>query len=106
MSELLSRLDSAAQIVVHASWQAALLAAIVFIVCGTLRNRLPARWQAALWLVVLARLVVPIVPPSPTSLFNLTRTSTSNFGSSPDAVDSPTSHLSQRPAPSERGLTR
>src|SRR5580704_2602886 len=106
MSELLSRLDSAAQIVVHASWQAALLAAIVFIVCGTLRKRLPARWKAALWLVVLARFVLPIVPPSPTSLFNLTRTSTTHVGSIPEAVDSPTSHLSERPALSERGLMR
>jgi beta-lactamase regulating signal transducer with metallopeptidase domain len=106
MSDLLSGLDSAAQIVVHASWQAALLAAIVFIAYGTLRNRLAARWKAALWLVVLARFVVPIVPPSPTSLFNLTRTSTSHLGSTPDAVDSPTSHLSERLTPSERGLMR
>ena len=72
MSDLVSAIDGSAAAILHATWQAALLAAIVFIVCAALRNRLSARWRAALWMVVLARFVVPVVPASSTSLFNLT----------------------------------
>ena len=87
MSDLLSGIDSAFDLILHASWQAGLLAAIVFLVCGALRNRLPARWKAALWLVVLARFVLPVVPPSPTSLFNLAGTSSAPFNSSIRVID-------------------
>lgn len=40
----------------EASWQAAVLAALVVVLCLLLRDRLSARWRCALWLVVVARL--------------------------------------------------
>lgn len=34
-----------------------------------------ARWRCALWSLVFVRLVLPVLPPSPLSLFNLLRSS-------------------------------
>ena len=42
--------------VVHAAWQAGLLALIVLAFTWLLRSRLQPRWRFALWLVVFARL--------------------------------------------------
>jgi beta-lactamase regulating signal transducer with metallopeptidase domain/5-hydroxyisourate hydrolase-like protein (transthyretin family) len=56
----------------HASWQAAVLGLLVFLVAAALRERLAARWRYGLWLVVLARLALPVTPPAPWSLFRLT----------------------------------
>src|SRR5207302_387643 len=47
---------------------AIVLIAVAYVVIG---RRVPARWWYALWLVVVLRLVVPIAPSSPWSLFNL-----------------------------------
>ncbi len=47
---------------------AIVLIAAAYVVIG---RRVPARWWYALWLVVVLRLVVPIAPSSPWSLFNL-----------------------------------
>lgn len=54
----------------RASWQGACLVIVVVVLCGVLR-RVPARWRAALWFVVLVRLLLPAAPASPLSLFNL-----------------------------------
>lgn len=66
--------DFATQTVLHvfeASWQAAVLAAVVVLLCLLLHDRLSARWRCALWLVVVARLLLLVTPASPVSLFNL-----------------------------------
>jgi beta-lactamase regulating signal transducer with metallopeptidase domain len=105
MSDLVSAIDWAAAAILHATWQAALLAVIVFIVCAALRNRLSARWRAALWMVVLARFVVPVVPASSTSLFNFAVRSTSRVNSPHDAGDAPASRLPELAEPSERSFT-
>ncbi|MDB5313540.1 MAG: Regulatory sensor-transducer, BlaR1/MecR1 family [Gemmataceae bacterium] len=55
----------------HASWQAAVLGLLVFLVSGVLRGRLEPRWRFCLWLVVLARLALPVIPPAPWSVFRL-----------------------------------
>ena len=55
----------------RASWQAAVLAAMVLLVQWLLRSRLSARWRYNLWLLVLLRLLVPVTPQSPLSVFNL-----------------------------------
>ena len=52
-----------------ASWQAAVLALLVLLVQTLLRNRLNPRWRYALWLLVLARLLLPALPESTLSLF-------------------------------------
>ncbi|MHB1305763.1 MAG: M56 family metallopeptidase, partial [Limisphaerales bacterium] len=55
----------------RASWQAAALVVIVVSLQRLLRPWLAARWRHALWLVVLARLLLPITPASGWSVFNL-----------------------------------
>src|SRR5688500_261117 len=70
-----ARLDAIAgdvlEVLWRSSWQAAVLAAIVLAVQWLTRGRLPARWRYNLWLLVLLRLVIPVTPASPFSLFNL-----------------------------------
>ena len=73
----LAQLDAAAADVLgvlwRASWQAAVLAVMVLLVQWMLRGRLSARWRYNLWLLVLLRLLVPVTPQSPFSVFNLAR---------------------------------
>ena len=52
-----------------ASWQASVLALLVLGLQRVLRGRLNPRWRYALWLLVLARLVLPALPESALSLF-------------------------------------
>jgi bla regulator protein BlaR1 len=47
------------------------LIVLVLVFRFVLRRWLSPRWQYALWLLVVARLALPAVPESPTSLFNL-----------------------------------
>lgn len=56
---------------VRASWQAAVLAALVLLVQWLWGRHLSARWRYNLWALVLIRLLMPITPASPISLFNL-----------------------------------
>lgn len=67
----LSLLEAALNCTVHAGWQAAVLGAVVWVACRLLGKSLPSRWRFALWLVVFARLALPVVPASPWSLFQL-----------------------------------
>jgi beta-lactamase regulating signal transducer with metallopeptidase domain len=53
------------------SLESSVLIALVFTLRFALRRRLAPRWQYALWLLVVLRLALPVVPASPTSVFNL-----------------------------------
>ena len=68
---LLDQLVDAGGAVWRASWQASVLAVLVLAVQLMLGNRLPARWRHAMWMLVLLRLALPVVPSSPMSVFNL-----------------------------------
>ncbi|MWV46386.1 M48 family metalloprotease [Paenibacillus sp. HJL G12] len=50
---------------------ASLVAIVVMAVQHLLRRRISARLRYSLWLIVLARLVLPVFPDSPVSLFNV-----------------------------------
>jgi hypothetical protein len=63
--------DVAVAAVWRASWQAVVLAAIVLALQLVLGGRLAAKWRFALWSVVMLRLLIPTLPASPMSLFNL-----------------------------------
>ncbi len=65
----LPALDSVAMHVVHATWQASVLAAIVLLVSFCCRRRLDSRWRFGLWLVVFARLALPVLPGASWSVF-------------------------------------
>jgi beta-lactamase regulating signal transducer with metallopeptidase domain/protocatechuate 3,4-dioxygenase beta subunit len=67
----LSLLETALTYTVHASWQAAVLGVVVWGTCRLLGKTLPPRWRFALWLIVFARLALPVLPASPWSLFQL-----------------------------------
>lgn len=71
MNTAISLLEAAFRGMVHAGWQAAVLGAIVLIVCLLTGKALPPRWRFALWLVVFARLALPTAPASAWSLFQL-----------------------------------
>ena len=66
-------LESAARWVVHASWQAAVLAVVVGLIRAGCGRRLEPRWRYALWAVVVARLLMPIGVSSRVSLWNWVR---------------------------------
>ena len=67
----ISLLEALGARMVHAGWQAAVLGLCVLVVSAVLGSRLPARGRFALWLVVFARLALPVVPSAPWSLFRL-----------------------------------
>ena len=66
---LLSGLESVFRWLLEASWQASVLVALVLLVQMALRGRLNPRWHHALWLLVVARLLLPTLPASALSLF-------------------------------------
>src|SRR5437867_4511483 len=53
------------------TWEASLIAILVLLAQWLLRGRVSARWRYNLWLLVVARLVLPAVPGSRVSPFNL-----------------------------------
>ena len=55
----------------RSSWQAAILVALVLLVQLLLKNKVSARWRYNLWLIVLVRLLLPVLPESPLSIYNL-----------------------------------
>ena len=56
---------------IAASWKAALVVALLVLVRALLRGWLPAAWRHALWSLVALRLLIPVGPASPFSLFRL-----------------------------------
>jgi beta-lactamase regulating signal transducer with metallopeptidase domain len=59
--------------VLRTTWEASLIAALVLIAQHLLRGRVSARWRYNLWLLVVARLLLPAVPGTHYSPFNLVR---------------------------------
>ena len=55
----------------RATWQAGVLCVLVLVLRWTLRDRLPPAWRCRLWGLVFLRLLLPAVPASPLSLFNV-----------------------------------
>jgi beta-lactamase regulating signal transducer with metallopeptidase domain len=54
----------------EASWQGTLLATVVLVIQWILRKQLSAHWRSALWLLVLARLLLPSLPAARFSAYN------------------------------------
>ncbi|MBM3880682.1 MAG: hypothetical protein FJ387_13365 [Verrucomicrobia bacterium] len=55
----------------RASWQAGVLVLIVLLVQRLFRQQLAPAWRHALWMVVVARLCLPLAPSSAFSIFGL-----------------------------------
>src|SRR4051794_30750535 len=56
--------------VLRTTWEASLIAALVLLAQWLLRGRVSARWRYNLWLLVVARLLLPAVPGTHFSPFN------------------------------------
>ncbi len=56
----------------RASWQAATLAVLVYLICRIFQRSIPASAKTLLWFLPVLRLVVMIVPASSFSMFNAT----------------------------------
>ena len=52
--------------------QAGVVICLILLIQAALRNRLTARWHYALWLILVARMVLPWAPQSRFSIYNLT----------------------------------
>ncbi len=53
------------------SWQVAVLIGLILLVRGLLGNWISPAWRVGLWCLVLIRLLLPVLPGSPFSVFNL-----------------------------------
>ena len=69
IDRLLEGLESIFGWLVEASWQASVVVGFVLLLQVVLRGRLNPRWHHALWLLVIARLMLPILPESTLSLY-------------------------------------
>jgi len=66
--------NTVASFLFAAAWKGTLLVAFALIVHRVARNRVPSRWLCALLLVAIVRLLVPVAPSTPFSIFNLVST--------------------------------
>jgi len=78
--------ESLLESLLRASWQATLLAGVVLLLQRLLRRWLTPSWRHALWLIVVARLLLPLAPTSAWSLFNLTPALPSRLTARPPAT--------------------
>lgn len=64
--------------VLQTTWQAGVLAGLILLAQGLLRKKLSAGWRYGLWLLLVARLLMPATPQSALSIFNLVRSKPAN----------------------------
>jgi len=70
METLTSSLVGFAGWLLRTSWQASVLIGLVLLAQWLLQKQLPPRWRYGLWLLVLIRLLLPVAPTTPFSIFN------------------------------------
>ena len=91
----------------RSTWQAAVLIGLVLLVQWLFRKQLSPAWRYNLWLLVLIRLVMPSLPESTVSVFNLAKFSTPLVSDkapvSPGLVSEAAGPLAESPT-SERAL--
>ena len=81
----------------RASGQAAVLVMIVLLTQWLFKKSLNARWRYALWLLVVARLLLPATPQSALSLFNFARIDRTFIRAKTSMVPAPTVRASVVP---------
>ena len=55
------------------TWQASFLIGLILLIHWLLRDRLSARWRFTFWWLILIRLMLPVMPESAWSIFNIAR---------------------------------
>lgn len=83
MESLLQAVGQAFGWALRNSLQASVLILLVLLAQWAFRKRLSPGWRHALWLLVLARLLLPVTPPSRWSVFNVPQIARSGAGGSP-----------------------
>jgi len=73
MTSTLAFLEPMFRWVLRTSGEATVIVGLILAIQVLLRNRLAPRWRYSLWLVLVVRLVLPWMPESPASVFNLFR---------------------------------
>jgi bla regulator protein BlaR1 len=86
------------------SGEASVLILLVLAMRAVLGRRLAPRWRHALWLLVVLRLALPVVPSSPTSLFNLAPVWSPPAGPGAAGTWRSTTGQVQRPDPGRSGV--
>src|SRR5262245_43061977 len=61
------------QWVFETTWQAAVLVGLVLLAQWLFRKRLSPAWRYAIWLLLVARLLMPSLPKTSFSVFNMAR---------------------------------
>jgi hypothetical protein len=65
----MNSLETVFEWLLAATQSASVLAVVILGIQWVLRHRLPAAWRHALWLPMLAVLVLPVLPEAPFGLF-------------------------------------
>jgi beta-lactamase regulating signal transducer with metallopeptidase domain len=63
-------LSNAGELFLRASWQAGVLALLIFAAQSLAASRISARWRYNLWMLVVLRLLLPVVPATQWSVHN------------------------------------
>lgn len=71
MNSILTWLTTIFDWVAKTSLMASIIVVLILLVRTALKDRLPIKWQYMLWFVLLARMLLPWVPESSISLYNL-----------------------------------
>jgi beta-lactamase regulating signal transducer with metallopeptidase domain len=73
MAGLIHGFEEAFRWILETTWQAAVLVGLILLAQWLLRKRLAPAWRYGLWLLVIVRLLMPVLPRSDFSIFNLAR---------------------------------
>ncbi|MDB5289496.1 MAG: hypothetical protein JWL69_737 [Phycisphaerales bacterium] len=97
LATLLDCLAASLAWVARASWQASVVAALVLLAQFLLRGRVSARWRYNLWLLVVARLVLPSMPGTRFSPFNWLHFNAAQVAASPETSRTPVARVTPAP---------
>ena len=78
MPNLIHWVEEVFRWILQTTWQTTILVGLILLAQWLLRRRLAPAWRYGLWLLLIARLLMPVVPPSGFSIFNLARTDLAN----------------------------
>jgi beta-lactamase regulating signal transducer with metallopeptidase domain len=78
MPNLIHWVEEVFRWILQTTWQTAVLVGLILLAQWLLRRRLAPAWRYGLWLLLIARLLMPVVPPSGFSIFNLAKTDLAN----------------------------
>src|SRR5438132_13040283 len=79
------------------SLHATVLIALVLLIVAIFHKWLSPAWGYGLWLLVVFRLLLPVAPPSPFSIFNVARFAATSPGSATLQVEIEPAKISVRP---------